>query len=164
MRAGLRTKSLFLISTTSRVLRPLTQPHRRERLSSRKLRKLPRLRVLMSRRFNLRSTLRLQIRRRFRYAAGMVSVSDVAVVEPEPEPLPAEPAPVAVPSAVSVPDQLSPEMIDAIARRVVELMSDKVMREIAWEVVPDLAELLIKEQLEENRRSKIRLLSDFLSR
>lgn len=46
-------------------------------------------------------------------------------------------------------DQLSPAMIDAIARRAVELMSDKVIREIAWEVVPDLAELLIKRQLEE---------------
>jgi CheY-like chemotaxis protein len=45
--------------------------------------------------------------------------------------------------------QLSPEMIDAIARRAVEMMSDKVVREIAWEVVPDLAELLIKRQLEE---------------
>ena len=42
-------------------------------------------------------------------------------------------------------------MIDAIARRVVEMMSDKVVREIAWEVVPDLAELLIKEQLEKTK-------------
>jgi hypothetical protein len=48
-------------------------------------------------------------------------------------------------------DQLSPEMIDAIARRAVEMMSDKVIREIAWEVVPDLAELLIKRQLEEKQ-------------
>jgi hypothetical protein len=31
------------------------------------------------------------------------------------------------------------------------MMSDKVVREIAWEVVPDLAELLIKRQLEENQ-------------
>jgi hypothetical protein len=45
--------------------------------------------------------------------------------------------------------QLSPEMIDAIARRVVEMMSDKVVREVAWDVVPELAELLIKRQLEE---------------
>jgi CheY-like chemotaxis protein len=45
--------------------------------------------------------------------------------------------------------QLSPEMIDAIARRVVEQMSEKVVQEIAWEVVPQLAELLIKRQLEE---------------
>jgi CheY-like chemotaxis protein len=52
------------------------------------------------------------------------------------------------PASSSV-DSLSPEMIDAIARRAVELMSDKVIREIAWEVVPDLAELLIKKQLEE---------------
>jgi CheY-like chemotaxis protein len=49
------------------------------------------------------------------------------------------------------PAQLTPEMIDAIARRAVELMSDKVIREIAWEVVPDLAELLIKRQLEERQ-------------
>lgn len=48
-------------------------------------------------------------------------------------------------------DQLSPEMIDAIARRVVEMMSDKVVREIAWEVVPDLAELLIRQKLEEDK-------------
>lgn len=48
-------------------------------------------------------------------------------------------------------DQLSPEMIDAVARRVVEMMSDKVVREIAWEVVPDLAELLIRKKLEEDK-------------
>lgn len=47
------------------------------------------------------------------------------------------------------PGDLSPETIDAIARRVVECMSDKVVREIAWEVVPDLAELLIKQKLDE---------------
>ena len=46
-------------------------------------------------------------------------------------------------------DNVSPEVIEAIARRVVELLSDKVVREIAWDVVPDLAELLIKRQLEE---------------
>ena len=77
---------------------------------------------------------------------------DVAVVEPEPEPTPvlAEPAPAPAATSTSITaDQLSPEMIDAIARRAVELMSDKVIREIAWEVVPDLAELLIKRQLEE---------------
>ena len=46
-------------------------------------------------------------------------------------------------------DNLSPEAMEAIARRVVELLSDKVVREIAWDVVPELAELLIKRQLEE---------------
>jgi CheY-like chemotaxis protein len=44
---------------------------------------------------------------------------------------------------------VSPELIDIIARRAVEMLSDKVIREIAWEVVPQLAELLIKRQLEE---------------
>jgi CheY-like chemotaxis protein len=46
-------------------------------------------------------------------------------------------------------EKLSPEMIDAIARRAVEYLSEKVIQEIAWEVVPPLAELLIKRQLEE---------------
>ena len=49
-------------------------------------------------------------------------------------------------------DQLSPEMIDAIARRAIELLSDRVVREIAWEVVPELAELIIKRRLEEDTR------------
>jgi hypothetical protein len=80
------------------------------------------------------------------------AMQDVAVVEPEPETVvDAEPEPVAAPVASSTAvtsGQLTPEMIDVIARRVVEMMSDKVVREIAWEVVPDLAELLIKQQLE----------------
>jgi CheY-like chemotaxis protein len=46
---------------------------------------------------------------------------------------------------------LSPEVIDAIARRVVERMSTTVIQEIAWEVVPQLAELMIKRQLEEKK-------------
>ena len=91
-------------------------------------------------------------------------------VSPEPEYVPDAPVPVTVvpeqpsetfsssagtsaeqsSSAAAIsPDKLSPEMIDAIARRVVEMMSDEVVREIAWEVVPSLAELLIKRQLEE---------------
>ena len=48
-------------------------------------------------------------------------------------------------------DQLSPEVIDAIARRAVEQLSARVVEEIAWEVVPQLAELLIKRKLEENQ-------------
>ncbi|MBA2525572.1 MAG: response regulator [Pyrinomonadaceae bacterium] len=52
--------------------------------------------------------------------------------------------------AVSL-DQLSPEVIEAIARRAVEQLSDRVVQEIAWEVVPQLAELLIKRKLEENQ-------------
>ena len=62
----------------------------------------------------------------------------------EPEPVVESAKPVSASS-----DQLSQQMIDAIARRVVEMMSDSVVREIAWEVVPDLAELLIKQRLED---------------
>ncbi|MBA2702778.1 MAG: response regulator [Blastocatellia bacterium] len=53
-------------------------------------------------------------------------------------------------STVGTASELSPEMIDAIARRAVEQLSEKVVQEIAWEVVPQLAELMIKRQLEEN--------------
>lgn len=42
---------------------------------------------------------------------------------------------------------LSDEDVERIARRVVELAGDGVLREIAWEVVPDLAEVVIRERL-----------------
>ncbi len=84
-------------------------------------------------------------------SAAVLEPEPVAVAEPQPA---AQSAPASVESAVRsvAPGDLSPEMIDAIARRAVELMSDKVIREIAWEVVPDLAELLIKKQLEESKK------------
>ena len=44
---------------------------------------------------------------------------------------------------------LSQADVDAIARRVVELMGDEVVREVAWEVVPDLAEVVVKDRLRE---------------
>jgi DNA-binding response OmpR family regulator len=44
--------------------------------------------------------------------------------------------------------QVDPADLDAIARRVVEMMAPDVVREIAWEVVPDLSELMIREQLQ----------------
>ena len=55
-------------------------------------------------------------------------------------------------SVTSMPPEvagLSSAAIDAIARRMVEQMSEKVVREIAWEVVPELSELLIKQKLNE---------------
>jgi CheY-like chemotaxis protein len=57
-------------------------------------------------------------------------------------------------AAEVTPQSLSPEMIDAIARRAVEMLSERVVREIAWEVVPDLAELLIKRKLEQESQPK----------
>ncbi len=44
---------------------------------------------------------------------------------------------------------LSEEQIDTIARRVVELLSDKVIREIAWDVIPETAEMIVRERIRE---------------
>lgn len=44
---------------------------------------------------------------------------------------------------------LSPELIEAIARRVAERMSDKAIREIAWEVVPQMTDLIVRRMAEE---------------
>jgi len=43
--------------------------------------------------------------------------------------------------------ELSDDQVDRIARRVVQLMSDTVVRNIAWEVIPDLAEMVVKERI-----------------
>ncbi len=42
---------------------------------------------------------------------------------------------------------LSDSDLERVAKRVVELISDKVLHDVAWEVVPDLAELAIKERI-----------------
>jgi CheY-like chemotaxis protein len=49
------------------------------------------------------------------------------------------------------PANLSPEMIDAIAAKVMEKISDKVIREIAWEVVPKMSDLIVKRMAEEKQ-------------
>jgi CheY-like chemotaxis protein len=52
------------------------------------------------------------------------------------------------PMAASSPSgELTDEQIDRIARRVVQMMSDQVVRTIAWEVIPDLAEMVVKERI-----------------
>jgi CheY-like chemotaxis protein len=44
---------------------------------------------------------------------------------------------------------LSDEDVDRIARRVAEVLGERVVREVAWEVIPDLAEVVIKDRLRE---------------
>ncbi|MCP9494148.1 MAG: response regulator [Pyrinomonadaceae bacterium MAG19_C2-C3] len=56
------------------------------------------------------------------------------------------------------PNTFPPEFIDHIARDVVAHLSEsglleKVLREVAWEVVPQLAERLIKQRLDEDAKS-----------
>ena len=89
--------------------------------------------------------------------------------EPEPEPVMADAFPTAVNSqitddvvtAASIPSaagsgmsggltgDLTDEQIDRIARRVVQMMSEQVVRNIAWEVIPDLAEMVVKERIKQ---------------
>lgn len=76
------------------------------------------------------------------------STFEISAQEPVSETVAAPPP---APLTTSEVEGLSPEAIDAIARRMVEQMSDKVIREIAWEVVPELSELLIKRKLEEQK-------------
>ncbi len=54
---------------------------------------------------------------------------------------PASPAPVV--------SELTQEQIERIAALVVAKLSDRVLREIAWEVVPDVAEMVVKRRIEE---------------
>ncbi len=44
---------------------------------------------------------------------------------------------------------LSEHDVERIARRVVELIGDQVVREISWDVIPDLAEIVIKDRIKE---------------
>ena len=46
---------------------------------------------------------------------------------------------------------LDSDTVTRIARLVVEKLSEKVIREIAWEVVPDLAEMLIRQEIEKRK-------------
>jgi CheY-like chemotaxis protein len=54
---------------------------------------------------------------------------------------PASPAPVV--------SELTQEQIERIAALVVAKLSDRVLREVVWEVVPDVAEMVVKRRIEE---------------
>jgi len=79
-------------------------------------------------------------------AADDAPAAEEAIAEPEE---PVVPSPVLAPEAPAIPirSDLSDDQVDRIARRVVELMSDQVVRNIAWEVIPDLAEMVVKERI-----------------
>jgi DNA-binding NarL/FixJ family response regulator len=46
-------------------------------------------------------------------------------------------------------EEVSDERVERVARRLAELMGPDVVREVAWEVVPDLAEVVVRERLRE---------------
>lgn len=73
--------------------------------------------------------------------------------EPEPQPVAAVAEPVAAAAyAAPAPNgngRLSDDDVDRIARRVAELLGDKAVRDVAWEVIPDMAEVIIRDRLRE---------------
>ena len=73
-----------------------------------------------------------------------IAESAFAQPAPRPEPVAAAPAVAAVGDG-----GLSEADVDRIARRVIELLGDKVVRDVAWEVVPDLAEVILKARIRE---------------
>jgi CheY-like chemotaxis protein len=76
--------------------------------------------------------------------SGKAGSSASIVVEAE-KPIPAATAPITA-------ENLPEEVLDAIVERVVKRMSEDVVSEIAWEVVPELSEILIRRSIEENRK------------
>jgi CheY-like chemotaxis protein len=91
-------------------------------------------------------------------AAGFESEPPEPALRAE-EPPPPTPAPEAAPEAAeptaasgeapAVAGLLSDDDVDRIARRLLELVGDKPVRDVAWEVVPDLAEVVIRNRLRE---------------
>jgi len=64
-----------------------------------------------------------------------------------------EPVPVMAPSTGAMLDE---QMVEKIARMVVEKLSEKMIQDIIWEVVPDLAELMIRAEIEKmNQEGKL---------
>ncbi len=71
----------------------------------------------------------------------------IPAAAPPPAPRPAAPA-----AAPALNGSLSEADVDRVARRVVELLGDHLVREVVWEVVPDMAELVIKDRIRELER------------
>ena len=70
--------------------------------------------------------------------------SDAASEAPEQAPVASEAAPPEGPGG-----PLSDEDVDRIARRILQILGDGPIRDVAWEVVPDMAEVVIRSRLRE---------------
>ena len=75
-------------------------------------------------------------------AAGGTSGQEASPRETAAERAPAPPASEAAP-------ELTDAQIEAIVARVVQRLSDRVVREIAWDVIPEMAEIVIKRRIKE---------------
>jgi CheY-like chemotaxis protein len=92
---------------------------------------------------------------------GPLMPAPVAEAPAEPEPTPSA-QPAAQASGTAIPKltqllstisrsngDLSDADIERLAAKVVEKFSEKIVREIAWEVIPDMAEIVIKQRIKE---------------
>jgi len=68
-----------------------------------------------------------------------------SVEPPAPSPEPEAPTPAPQPMAAAA---LSDDEVERIARRVLELARD-MFEKIAWDVVPDMAEIVVRERVRE---------------
>lgn len=76
--------------------------------------------------------------------AAEARLTDLSKLIPSmPQAVPAAAVPLAAGASVSDAD------VERIARRVAELIGERVIREIAWDVVPELAERLVRERIRE---------------
>jgi CheY-like chemotaxis protein len=66
----------------------------------------------------------------------------------EPVVAPPAPAPATFAAAPSAPRELSQDEVDRIARRVLEL-AEPLIERIAWEVIPDMAEMMVRQRIRE---------------
>jgi CheY-like chemotaxis protein len=60
----------------------------------------------------------------------------------------AAPVPGGTPLAIPAGGAMGETEMDALARKIVQMMSPEIVREVAWEVVPEMSELLIKERMQ----------------
>jgi CheY-like chemotaxis protein len=67
---------------------------------------------------------------------------------PEPAPPAQPPAAAARASTTTSTEGVDDDLVERVAQRVVDKLSAKIIQEIAWEVVPDLAEGLIKREID----------------
>jgi CheY-like chemotaxis protein len=74
------------------------------------------------------------------FPAAAEEVPFEAPVEPEVSTPPAA-------AAVSLSSDIPEEVIERIARRVVQMLSTDEVKKIAWEVIPDMAEMVVKERI-----------------
>src|SRR5205085_87769 len=74
------------------------------------------------------------------FPAGAEEVPFEAPVEPEISTH-------AVAPPMSLMGDVSDEVIEKIARRVVQMLSADEVKKIAWEVIPDMAEMVVKERI-----------------